>query len=185
MRAFSLLVVLLALAGCQSSTVTVDYDTEADFSATKRYTWAEKTSGVEEGFDPLLAQRVKSAVERNLAAASLTPAVEAQKPDVLVRYYVASHTEEQESRSRGSIGFGSGGGNVGVGIGLSFPLGGSKVVKQAQIIVDMLNPESGKLVWRGTNRLKIGDDSPEKITTKVNQAIADIFKKFPPEKSDD
>lgn len=184
MRVLTLLALLITLAACQSSTVTVDYDTQADFSNTKRYDWAEKNSGVEEGFDPLLAQRVKTAVERNLAAASLSPAV-GSKPDVLVRYYVGSHTEEQESKSRGSIGFGSGGGNVGVGIGLSFPLGGSKVVKQAQIMVDMLNPDSGKLVWRGTNRIKISDETPEQVTTKVNQAIAEIFKQYPPKKAEE
>lgn len=181
MRVISLLFLMLTLTACQSSKVTVDYDTEADFSGIQRYAFTDKNSGVEKGFDPLLAQRVQNAVERNLAAAALKPGAEGAPADVLVRYYVGSHTEEQESRSRGSIGFGSGGGNAAVGLALSFPLGGSKVVKEAQIIVDMLNPDSAKLVWRGTNRLQISDESPEEITAKINRAVDEIFIKFPPD----
>lgn len=173
---------LLILAGCQSSKVTVDYDTSADFSNIKSYRWADKTSGVEQGFDPLLAQRVQTAVRSNLSAKGLSEA--SGNPNVLLRYYVGSHTETQESKTRAGIGFGSAGGSSAIGLGLSIPLGGDKVVKQAQIVVDFMNPASGKLLWRGTNRVSIGEnDSPEEITAMIDKAVAEIFAKFPPQAS--
>lgn len=183
MRHILSLTLVFLLAGCQSSRVTVDYDTAADFSGIKRYTWAETKGDTEEGLDPLLAKRVQSAIERNLAALTVKPAVESQNPDVLVRYYVGSHTVEEEPKSRGSIGFGGGSGGSVLGVGLSIPLGSSKVVKETKIIVDLLNPGSGKLVWRGTNLIKISDETPEEITTKVNQAVTEMFKKFPPDQA--
>lgn len=179
MRVFFCMV-LLTLAGCQSSKVTVDYDTAADFSNIKTYQWADKTSGVEQGLDPLLAQRVQTAVGNNLTTKGLSAA--AGSPNVLVRYYVASHTETQDSKSRAGIGFGSAGGSSAIGLGLSIPIGGSKVVKQVQIVVDFMHPGTTKLVWRGTNRISIGEnDKPEEITAMVDKAVAEIFAKFPPE----
>ncbi len=100
---------------------------------------------------------------------------------MLVRYYIGSHTRSQESKSRGGIGIGSAGGSTAVGLSLSFPLGKDKVVKRAQIIVDFLDPETRKLQWRGTNLIGITDESPEAITTMVNEAVMAILERYPPE----
>ena len=171
---------LLLLTACQSSSVTIDYDTEANFAEFQYYDWLEERSGAEEEFDPLIAERTKTAVAAELDNAAFKPASAANKANVLVRYYIATHTRNEESKSSGSIGFGSGSRGSAVGIGLSFPLGGSTTVKEAQIIVDLLSSEDQKLKWRGSNRLKISDESPEQITALINAAVAEIFSFYPP-----
>lgn len=180
MRALFTLFTLILLTACQSSKLAIDYDTETDFSTLHRYAWLDKTSGTEEGIDPLMAQRVKSAVSRQLQAAGLRTAEFPRDAEVLVRYYVGSHTEVQEPKSRGSIGIGSGGGHTALGISLSLPLGGSTTFKNVEILVDLLDAATKKLIWRGTYRLQIGDETPQEITTLVNQAVSEIFKRYPP-----
>ena len=183
MRTLLTLLFTLALGACQTSNVMVDYDTQADFSGIKTYAWLDKTSGAEEGYDPLLAKRVRAAVETGLKGVPLLPARNPASADILVRYYLGSYTSSKQSNSRGSIGLGSGGGHSFLGLSMSFPLGGERIVKEAQIIVDFINPADQKLRWRGTNLIEIGDDSPTAITAKINAAVAEIFARFPPEKS--
>jgi Domain of unknown function (DUF4136) len=188
MHLFSRLLLLtalsLSLSACQSSKVTTDYDTDADFSHFKYYDWHEENSGGEEGFDPLIVERIKEAVKTELAKAAFSPASETNKATVLVRYYVATQTRNEEPGSSASIGFGHAGGHSGVGLSFSFPLGGgtgdSTVVKEALIIVDLLSPEDQKLKWRGSNQLSISDQSPAEITAMINAAVAEIFSFYPP-----
>jgi hypothetical protein len=47
----------------------------------------------------------------------------------------------------------------------------------------MVNPDNGKLLWRGVARQRpIEQSSPEKTTLKINETVAEIFKAFPPER---
>ena len=171
---------VLLLSACQSSNVIIDYDTEADFGHYRYYDWLTEGSGAEQDFDPLISQRSKNAIEAELKNAGFSPASEIHKADVLVRYYVATDTRSQKSNSSGSIGFGSGGGGTAMGLSLSFPLGGNTVVKDAQLIVDLISPDNQKLKWRGTNQLKISDESPEEITVLIDAVVAEIFSFYPP-----
>lgn len=180
MRFLVTAIALMSLMACQSSKVTIDYDTRADFTALHSYSWLEQTSGTEEGIDPLMAQRVKGAVTRQLQVVGLSTAASGEDADVLVRYYVGSHTQLEEPKSRGSIGIGGGGGHTVMGISLSFPLGGSVAVREVDILVDLLSPETRKLIWRGTYRLQLADESPDEITGMVNSAVAEIFSRYPP-----
>ena len=177
------LVLALGLMGCQSTNVVVDYDTNANFENLKHYDWLKETSGSEEGFDPLIAERVEKAVKVQLDSVPLTLTSTPDQTDILVRYFVGTYTRSKPSNSGGSIGLGSGGGHTAIGISLSFPLGGDKVVKEAQIVVDFVNPTDKKLMWRGTNRINISDDNPTKITEMINAAVAEIFSQFPPGKA--
>lgn len=175
-----LIALLLILSACQSSNVIVDYDTDADFSNLRYYRWLEERSGAEESFDPLIAERAKSAVQAQLQQAGFDPATDTNPANVLVRYYVATYTRSQQSNTQGSIGFGSSGKNTALGISLSFPLGGDKIIKDAQIIVDLLSADDQLLKWRGTNTFQISDESPEQITHMIEAVVAEIFSHYPP-----
>ncbi len=180
LKPFILFTFVVLLSACQSTQVVVDYDTTTNFNSYKRFSWQESTSGAEEGFDPLMSSRVKEAVNRELLRATFTLATPTQQPDVLVRYYVGTYARSEESNTRGSIGLGSVGSRTAVGISLSLPLGQSKVVKEAQIMVDLIGTEDNKLKWRGTNRIKISDQTPDEITALINAAVAEIFSQYPP-----
>jgi hypothetical protein len=178
-----LAIACLFITACQTSHVAVDYDTATNFSNVQFYEWLDATSGTEEGFEPLIAERTKAAVANALGKTALLPASDHNKADILVRYYVASYTQSQPSQSSGSLGFGGGSHGSAMGISLSFPLGGDRITKEAQIIVDLISTKDNKLKWRGSNRLQISDETPAQITALIEAAVAEIFSFYPPGKT--
>lgn len=176
-----ILLICFALAACQTtSNVMVDYDTETDFSNFQTYDWLEADSGAEEGFDPLITRRVQQALKTELLSAGFNEASDQNKADILVRYKVATHTRQQEPQSGGSVSFGGGsGGNTAMGLSLSFPIGGDKAVKEANLVIDLVDVEDQKLKWRGSKIIKISKESPAEITAVVDAAVAEIFGFYP------
>ena len=176
---FSLLL-LLGLTGCQTSNVVTDYDTAADFSQIHFYRWQEQRSGADKDIDPLINERTIQAIKAELIKESIKRATEHNKADIVIRHYLSSQTRSQEPNSRGSIGFGSAGGNSALGVALSFPFGSDTIIKEVQIIIDLLSTEDEQLKWRGSKNLTFSDESPEQITAKINAAVAEIFSFYPP-----
>ena len=172
---------LYILSGCQSNKVIVDYDTSTDFSQLSYYSWM---TGSEENIkgdvDPLLADRTKEALTKELFRAKLDLAEGQNNADVLVRFSVRSETYNQESNTSSSVGFGRAGGSSAMGISLRIPLGGDTIVKETQIIIDLLGVDDKKLKWRGSKTLKISDQSPAEITEMINAAVSEIFEFYPP-----
>lgn len=174
-------VLLCMLSSCQSNKVLVDYDTSTDFSKLRHYSWM---TGGEENIkgdvDPLMDERTKAALTKELFRAKLDLADGENNADVLVRFSVKSETYNQESNSSSSVGFGRAGGSSAIGISLSIPLGGDAIVKETQIIIDLLGANDRKLKWRGSKTLKISDQSPAEITEMINAAVSEIFEFYPP-----
>lgn len=179
-RTAILFVICLILASCQSSKVAVDYDTQADFNQLQSYAWIpEVTEGKnQQDQDPLLTERAQQAISQQMP---LQKSGSAQNTDVWVRYSLTSETKTEEPKTRGGIGIGSAGGSTGVGISLSLPLGKDKVIKTVRLVIDFINPDDQQLMWRGTNHINIGEDTPEEITQKVNKAVSEILARYPPQ----
>ena len=175
-----ILSICLALASCQtSSNVIVDYDTEADFSIFQTYDWLAADKGTADDFDPLLAQRVQQALSAKLLSAGFNPVADGQQADIGVRYQIIAQTRPQQPQSGGSISFG-GRGNRAMGVSLSFPLGGDTTVKEARLMIDLVNVMDNKLIWRGSKIFKLAKQSPAEITAVVDAAVAEILAFYPP-----
>lgn len=172
----------LLLTGCQGSGVTTDYNPAADFAHYQRYHWVEETSGGDKAIGPFIPERVRAALQRQLDQGLYRPAPAEAKPDFLVRYYVSEAAQTRDSRARGGVGLGSSTGNVGMGVSLGFPIGGTTVTREVQVIIDVLDAESGRLAWRGMKRFELGKDSPEEITEKVEKVVKDIWSEYPPKR---
>lgn len=168
----------LLLAACASGP-TIDYDPATDFTTYRHYQWLDERSGVSDQFDPLLAKRVKAAVDEQLKA-RFSAAADRASADFLVRYYVSSTAKVADSNARGSVGMGSFGGNVGMGVSIGFPLGGTHVERQAQILVDFLDARSEELTWRGSETVTLRGDDPAELTQQVQAVIEAILVQFPP-----
>ena len=181
-RAIATTLLSLLLAAC-SSGPTIDYDPAVDFSGYKSYHWLDERSGVSDQFDPLLAKRVKAAIDEQLKA-RFAAAPDRATANFLVRYYVSSTAKVSDSNARGSIGMGGygggGGGGSMMGVSMSFPIGGTQVESQAQVLVDFLNPASEELTWRGSEIVTLRGSEPEKLTEQVQAVVAAILAKFPP-----
>lgn len=178
----ALLLPLLILAGCQSSKVTVDYDSQTNFNNYRFYQWLPEKSGSSKDFDPLMSERIKEALEQQLPNTGMKLAQGGQATDVLVRYYMATNTKSSSSKGSVGVGGASGGGSSMMGVSLSMPLGGDSVTRETQIMIDFIDAGDEKLKWRGTRTLKFSDEPPEQLTKMVQEVVAEILAKYPPGK---
>lgn len=171
---------VLLLAGCSSVSVTRDYGASSDFSILKTYAWQHATqpkTGNPRIDNDLMDERIRSAVDAQLAEKGfmLVPKEEA---DCLVAYFV----EYKQRIGGNSVSFGLGGGNNGRYGGAGYNTSISDY-DEGYLTIDIIDPASGKNIWRGVGRRTTYEGSnPKKLTKIVNTAASRILAKFPPEK---
>jgi hypothetical protein len=163
---------LLALTGTSAfgQEVSYDFDKSADFAGLHSYVW---TAGARNNED-FNHQRIVSAIDAQLAAKGLRPAVRADA-DVVVAYHVL-FTQDLEVR-------GSASGWGGYRAGPSH-IGSARVerIVVATLVVDLLDAKTGTLLWRGIARKELDERAtPEKRDRNINEAAAKLFKHYPPE----
>ena len=169
-----LAVLLTALAGCSSISVTYDFDNEVDFMAYKTYGWISDPAvdGVGEGIGGLLDGRIRKSIgdEMNYRKMSL----DKNNPDVLIAFHVGSKDKIQVTDwgyRYSPYYWGYGGRNIDV---YSYTEG--------QLIIDIVDSSSMQLVWRGsgTKVLGSGQKSPEEAQRAIDEAVMKIMESFPP-----
>lgn len=175
--------VAAALAGCSSLKVSQDYDEAIDFSTLKTFAWKEVNqpeTGDIRVDSPLIDQRIRQSIKKHLSLKGMHYS-EVDLPDVNVAYSYNIISKLQS----GTVTTG-----VGVGIGTGATIGGIGVhtgadvsqYNQGLLVVDILSPGTGKLLWRGTStRVVRTHSSPEKITEDIDATIEKLLAQFPPE----
>jgi hypothetical protein len=163
----SLRTVLFAALAClmplvaSAQKVDVDYDKAVDFSKARTYSWQPGQPVA----NPLIHKRIISAIDRQLAAKGWTK-VESSPNAVLV--YQAAVDEQRELTAWGSGPRWSGFGTARV-----------EKILVGQLVVDIYDASSEQLMWRGFVSDTV-TDSTEKNDRKLNDAVAKLFKRFPP-----
>lgn len=166
------------LAGCSSVSVTRDYDASADFSKLRRFAWqhdAQPETGSPRIDNDLMDERVRRAVDAELAEKGfrLVPREEA---DFLVAYYVEYKQRIGGSSVSMSAGRGSYGRYGGVGYNTTI-----SEYDEGYLTIDIIDPASGRNIWRGVGRrTSYEGSSPKKMTKIVNTSVSRILAKFPP-----
>lgn len=169
-----LLILAVAMAGC-AAPVKTEHDDTAAFDRYQTFAW--QVPEREEMDDPeldseMLDRRMADVLTTALVAAGYSQASESG-PDFRVTYHVV----ERESRDSGggfSVGVGGSSGNVGTGI--SFGSGGGG--RELNLILDVMDANSGDLVWRGwsgTTRSVLND------ADALRGLVDRILDAFPPE----
>lgn len=165
----SVLVIVGALVSVPTRAVEVivDFDPAVDFSELRTLGWMEGTPAE----DPEVERRIRVAVERELVGAGFKEARE--DPDILVITHASIESEDLIDLQDYDY-------------WQSFKGGRKKAVtaevwgsETGTILVDILDPESKKLIWRGVATGVVGK-KPEKRDFKINQVVANMFKGFPP-----
>ena len=172
-RTLFCLLVLTALGcwSCSSVSINVDYDHDTDFSQYQTYRWmpqeqrAPEQMSVEHSF---LEKRIKDAVEAELRAAGYKRA-RMEEPDFLVAYHIGARDKVDVTR-------------YGYRYGPHGRWGGPRVevrrYKEGTLILDLVDPGTRELFWRGTARGALRD-----ITTgadEVRGVVSRILTGFPP-----
>lgn len=163
---------VLALTAC-APPVRTEHDETADFSQYQRFAWQAPEEG--EVDDPeldsgMVDRRAERVISAALAASEYRQS-EAGTADFLVTYHLVTR-ESSGGGSRFSIGMG--GGNVGTGV--SFGSGSSR---ELNLVIDILDAESGELVWRGWRN--IGGADTLRDDEALRKQVDRILAAFPPE----
>jgi len=142
--------------------VNVDYDRGADFSKYKTFAWQDGRSAAP---NPLVHKRIVSAIESQLASKGWTKSD--TTPSAVVVYYAAV----EEERQLNAWGSGPRWNSVGT----------ARIEKilTGQLVVDVYDASTKQLVWRGFVSDTVSD-KPEKNEKRLNDAVARLFKQFPP-----
>jgi hypothetical protein len=173
----ALLALLLAPA-CASVRVSVDYAEQEDFSTYRTFTWLprpQERTGDYRIDNPLLDERIRSAVERNLAAKGYQQVVD-RAPD----FYVAYHLRIEEkidvyTVNRGYVDY--------WGYYVAVPETRVRQYDEGSLVIDIADARKKQLTWRGVAVGRVREDpTPEQTTKRVDEAVSEILERFPPER---
>ncbi len=175
--------VLTALAGCSTLPVTTDADPTMSVSNCHTYTFAQEhvaNADQPSAFgNPLNAQRLRVAIEANLAAKGIHRVANAPA-ECVVGYAMGSRQVFNDYY--GGWGFGGGyyGRRGGWGWGGYGGWGdGPWVQDETRISIDLFDAQSRKPIWHAAVSQNVSDLIGPNAELKINAATAAIFAKFP------
>ena len=180
----SIAALVMVIAGCAGISVNTDYDTSRDFGTLKTYAWM--TPAKKLIVDPLvdndlMNKRVQRAVESELSALGYVKANSEEGADFFVTYHVSSEDKISVSSFHGHYGYypcwrgcyGYGYGGYGSDIHV-------RQYKQGTFMIDVVDPASRELMWRGVAGKRLNTGTPEERNDYVRSIVTAIFTKFPP-----
>lgn len=170
-KRFSLLLVL-ALYGCaQEARVKVDSDPTADFSRYKTYTWAY--GAAPPGINPLNYQRIKTAIDRELASRGYT---QSQSGDFAVGFTIGGR-EKVEVTNFGTYGGFFPGYGAGFGRGWASNVD-VRNITEGILAIDFYDLQTKRPVWHGQATKVISSEGAD--PEDIDQAVSSLLARFPP-----
>ncbi len=171
------LILLLVTAASARDKISVSYAKGFNFSQYKTYAWAEHGAVAH----PLLAADIVGAIDQELQARGLQKVT--SNPDLIIQIYGSLDTD-MTMYSNDPLYAGSGGippfdpGMTGPAF-VGFYGNTSVTVHKGEMIVDLIDAKSKKLVWRGMATESVSSHDAEKLIDEVNGAISKMFKEYP------
>jgi len=159
---------LLACTFAIFASVKTDYSHSVDFANYKTYSWIKVSVQ-----DPLWEDRIMRSIDSQLAAKGWT------KVDTGGDASVAAYgsTKNEKTLQTWYEGFGGGWRWHGFGDGLATTTVEDTPV--GTLMVDIFDTSTQKLIWRGVASDTLSG-KPEKDEKKMDKAVAEMFKNFPP-----
>ena len=195
------LLALLALTGCATTQVRRDYDEDISFAGLKTYTVLEpaENSGGSPALDsPLLARRIRAAVERELNRKGFE-AVTSGEADFKVVYHVVGEKKLDVATFnnysyynygyRSHYNYNYNYGHLQFGHPFYFGYLGPGLVTRSNVreylegtlILDIVDVRKNELIWRGwATKALARDPRPEKVDEYTSMAVATLLEEFPP-----
>ena len=165
---------ITALCSCVTPQPSHDYDSSANFSTYKTFAWekeSKQTSGETWIDNPLIDQRVRAAVEKNLSLKGYKK-TSGDSADFYVVYDLSIEKMFDSQSNRVSISIG--------GIGISKRGGAER--EEGLLIISVNDAKTKGRVWRGWATCRVKEQStPEQTTETINEAVEKILAQFPPQ----
>ena len=173
MRGFFAAAVAVGLLACASVQTQGDYDQSYDFSVLQTWDWMPEpgvTRGQTGQRNPIIERRIQDAVERELAAKGYRR-VEGGEPDFRVAFFAAAEDKIDVTTTYDYYGY-----------RWRVPVAQTDVHQYTQgtLILDIVDGSRNELVWRGTGTGVAGGGDPDQITQRINNAVSEVLKDFPP-----
>lgn len=171
-------------AGCASNPVSSSWDSEADFSKYRTYSFADRGEGTEEQYQSLGAKRIEASIVRELEARGYTQAQQGATADLLVDYHGQLEDKQKIVSSPTPTGVygGYGGysryGMYGVGVGY-----GSSVstvdYKQGTLSIVLVDNAKKQMVWEGSIQDTVSKKELNNPSETLSNAVTQIFAPYP------
>jgi Domain of unknown function (DUF4136) len=175
---------MLALAGCASLPVTTDVNPNASVASCHSYAWAHEhyAGGPQAAYaNPINADRLRVAIQSNLAAHGIRRADDPHSADCVVGYAIGSRVvaDDYAGWSAGlgygwGPGWGWGPGPWG-GWGYEFP----PVRNEGRISVDLFDAKTHQAIWHAAVDQNVTDLTGPSAEARINTAVGAIFQRFP------
>jgi hypothetical protein len=149
--------------------VKTDYDHSANFGQYKTYSWEKVQTK-----DPLLVDRIKSAVNSALAAKGWTEVPSGGEVEV----FAIETTQNQQTLDTFYNGFGGGRRWGGLG-GFGDATTTVETYKVGTLVVDLFDAKTEKLLWRSSSTDTLSDKA-DKNTKNLDKGVNKMFQHFPP-----
>jgi Domain of unknown function (DUF4136) len=161
---------LMLLLACVSFAqhVKTDYDHTANFGQYKTYSWEKVQTK-----DPLLVDRIKSAVNSALAGKGWTEVPSGGEVEV----FAIETTQNQQTLDTFYNGFGGGrrwGGFGGMGDATTTV----ETYKVGTLVIDLFDAKTEKLIWRSSSSDTLSDNA-DKNTKSLDKGVNKMFQHFP------
>ena len=170
---------VLMTACCLAQDVRYNFASGQDFSKFRTYKWVQ--IGNDKTLNDLAEQQLQASVDAELAKKGLNKTAD-DKADLYIGYQAAIGQEKQFTSYSTDWGYGPGwyGRYGGMGGG-GMTTGQTSTIHVGQVSLDMYDPVTKKLVWRG-NASKTLDPKakPEKQKKNLDKAVAKLLKNYPP-----
>jgi hypothetical protein len=174
LRMSAIVIAMFLPALVMAQNTSFDFDKSADFAKFKTYALKD---GTKVG-DPLVDRRIAAAIQTQLAAKGLT--VNDAKPDMVVVYHVA--LDKKQDITAYSTGYGRYGYRWGGGWGTTDVRVNEILV--GTLVIDLSDATKQEVVWRGMGVKEVDPQAKaEKRDKNINEAVAKIFRNFPPAKA--
>jgi uncharacterized protein DUF4136 len=175
---------LILAAGCAGQKVTTDYSPATSFS---QYRTFALVMPPDTGAQQLLDQRVRNAVQTQLTAKGLTVA-DREHADLYVGYGMVDKTHRTVYSYRDGWGWGGGWGWRNYRWGVAWPMTTQRQIEtytDGTVVVNLVDAKTKQVVWEGEvpGVVSLPVENPIKATQQVDEAVAKMFTKYPPQSS--
>ncbi|HTV94669.1 MAG TPA: DUF4136 domain-containing protein [Steroidobacteraceae bacterium] len=166
----------LSLGACATLQVTTDVNPQYSVANCHSYTFASERFGNPNApyGNPLNSERLRSAVESNLAARGIMKASNPAAADCVVGYAMGTRPVFNDYYAGWGWGYGWGPGPWGY-----WGYDGPWVENQTRIVVDIFDARSHKPIWHAAVRQSADYLRGPQAEANINNAVAAIFAKLP------
>jgi hypothetical protein len=184
-KLIGVIALVTAVSGCSGLTIQSDFDPTADFSKFRTWDWIPNAGG-DQSSDPsgrdnaILRGRIQTAVANVLIDRGYK--LNMDTPDFLVAYHIAFEEKLDLEVVNNYYGYPYAGSYAAT---WGPTIYGQEIQQreweQGTLLLDILDGESGQLVWRGSAQAEVYPNSdPNERQSRINNAVSKVLDEFPP-----